>query len=170
MSRFRPLPTYPNCFVCGQQHPRGLRIRFMAGGDGNVHARFRPDDSQTGYQDIVHGGVICALLDELLGWPIVLQSGRMCFTVELSVRFLRPVRSNHRYLASARPGIDRGRFWTGEGDLRDENAKPCARASGRYFLLSEKQTVAVTEKLLYQPGDLCWSHLGFRDMAMGGAT
>ena len=148
------LPTYDECYVCGQNHPRGLRIRFFAGGSGRVHAQFRPDGAQTGYENIVHGGVISALLDELLGWPIFLQTGRMAYTAELTVRFVRPMTADSLYFATARPGVDRGRYWEGEGDIRDENGTVCAKAHGKYFLLSDRQSADVALKLRYQPGDL----------------
>lgn len=148
------LPTYDGCYVCGQAHPRGLRMRFFAGDEGQVHARFTPDGTQTGYEDIVHGGVISALLDELLGWPIALQTGRMFFTVELTVRFLKPVHTGHTYLATALPGTEQGRYWLGEGHIRDEQGTIYAKACGKYFPLSATQTAAVVEQLTYLPGDL----------------
>jgi uncharacterized protein (TIGR00369 family) len=98
------LPAYDGCYVCGQSHPRGLRIRFGAEAGGQVHADFRPDHTQTGYEDVVHGGVISALMDELLGWAIVLRTGRMCCTGELTVQFLRPVHAGRVYRATANPG------------------------------------------------------------------
>ena len=147
------LPTYDDCYVCGQNHPRGLRIRFFVGTFGQVHARFRPDRTQTGYEDVVHGGVISTLLDELLGWPIALQTGRMSFTGELTVRFQRPITAGRSYLATARPGTDRGRYWEGEGDIRDEGGEVYAKARGKYFLLSAEQTAAVVDDLTYRPGD-----------------
>lgn len=148
------LPTYDQCYVCGQHHPRGLRVRFFTGPQGQVHAEFQPDDTQTGYEGIVHGGVISALMDELLGWPIVLQTARMCFTGELTVEFLRPVHAGHSYLATASPGLQQRQHWEGHGDLRDGGGKICARARGRYTLLSEAQTAAVAARLTYQPDDL----------------
>ena len=140
--------------MCGQKHPRGLRIRFFAEASGHVHADFSPDHTQTGYEDVVHGGVISALMDELLGWPIVLQTGRMCYTGELTVQFLRPVHAGRVYRATANPGVQRGRYWEGEGNLSDELGKIYARARGNYFLLSEDETTAVIERLTYQAGDL----------------
>jgi uncharacterized protein (TIGR00369 family) len=148
------LPTYDACYVCGQSHPRGLRVRFFAGSFGQVHARFTPDCTQTGYDDIVHGGVISTLLDELLGWPIVLQTGRLAYTGELTVRFVRPVLAGQTYLATAQPGTDQGRYWEGEGNIQDEAGKVCARAKGKYFSLSAEQTAEVAQKMTYQPGDL----------------
>jgi len=147
------LPTYDECYVCGQAHPRGLRIRFFVGAFGQVHARFRPDHTQTGYKDIVHGGVISALLDELLGWPIALQTGRMAVTGELTIRFLKPMTTRHSYLATAHPGTDAGRYWEGQGDIRDEQGQIYAKAQGKYFLISAEQTAAIAERLTYQPSD-----------------
>ncbi len=148
------LPTYDQCYVCGQNHPRGLRARFFAGADGQVHAHFTPDHTQTGYDDIVHGGVISALLDEILGWPMALQTGQMFFTGELTVRFLRPVLAGHTYLATASPGADRGRYWEGQGDLRDEQGQVYAKAWGKYFSVPPERAAAIAEKMTYRPGDL----------------
>jgi acyl-coenzyme A thioesterase PaaI-like protein len=147
------LPTYEGCYVCGQSHPRGLRIRFYTGGFGRVCARFAPDGDQTGYRNIVHGGVISALLDELLGWPIALQTGRMALTAELTVRFRKPMPNDSIYLATAYPGVDRGRYWEGTGDIRDDAGILYAKAQGKYFLISAEGTAAVAANLTYRPGD-----------------
>jgi uncharacterized protein (TIGR00369 family) len=148
------LPTYDECYVCGQNHPRGLRARFFVGDEGQVHARFEPDHSQTGYENIVHGGVISALLDEILGWPIALQTRRMCFTGELTVRFLQPMFAGGTYLATAYPGTEQGKYWVGKGDIRDENGRIYAKAQGKYFFLPTEQAADVAAKLTYQDGDL----------------
>ncbi len=147
------LPTYDGCFVCGQTHPRGLHIRFFTGDFGQVCARFTPDPMFCGYKNIVHGGVIGALLDELLGWPIALQTGRMCVTGELSVRYLRPMPAQTVYLASADPGSNRGKYWAGAGEIRDGQGVVYAKARGKYFLLSAGETTKIAQELRYQPGD-----------------
>lgn len=156
------LPTYDKCYVCGQAHPRGLRVRFYAGDAGQVHVQFEPDETQTSYDGIVHGGVISTLLDELLGWPIALQTGRLAYTGELTVRFVKPMSAGRVYLATARPGADRRRYWEGEGEICDEQGQVYAKGRGKYFLLSAEQTAHVADNLTYQPDDLpvfrnmCW--------------
>ena len=99
------------------------------------------------------GELFGQLLDELLGWPVALQTGRMAYTAELTVRFVRPIRAGRTYLATASPGTDRGRYWEGRGDIRGEDGEVSAKASGKYFLLSVEQTTAVADNLTYQPGD-----------------
>lgn len=148
------LPTYDECYVCGQTHPRGLRARFFANVNGQVQCQFKPDSTQTGYAGLVHGGVVSTLFDELLGWPIVLQTGRMCFSAEITIRFVKPIPADGSYLATAYCGTDRGRFWENEADLRDSSGTIYAKARGKYFLFSEEQTLTVLQRMTYQPDDL----------------
>jgi hypothetical protein len=66
---------------------------------------------------------------------------------------VRPIRAGHTYLATAHPGTDRGRYWEGKGDIRDDAGTVYAKACGKYFVLSAKQAAAVADDLTYQPGD-----------------
>ena len=147
------LPTYDGCYVCGQSHPRGLRVRFFTGDFGQVCACFTADHNLTGYKNIVHGGVISALLDELLGWPIALQTGRLFITGELSVRYLKPMTVGNTYLAVAIPGNDCGKYWEGNGEIHDDQGVIYAMAQGKYFMLSAAETAKIAKELRYQPGD-----------------
>lgn len=148
------LPTYDECYVCGQNHLRGLRTRFFAEPNGEVKCHFKPDTNQTGYANLVHGGVVSALFDELLGWPVVLQTGRMCFSAEITIRFIKPVPAEHTYLAIAGSGYDRGRYWENEGNLQDSDGIVYAKAKGKYFLFTEEKTAEVVNRMTYQPEDL----------------
>ena len=147
------LPTYDGCYVCGQSHPHGLRLRFFTGDFGQVCTRFMPNHNLTGYKNTVHGGVISALLDELLGWPIALQTGRLFVTGELSVRYLKPMTVGNTYLGVGIPGQDCGKFWKGNGEIRDDQGAIYAMAQGKYFLLSAAETAKIAQELRYKPGD-----------------
>jgi uncharacterized protein (TIGR00369 family) len=140
--------------VCGQEHERGLRARFYVEDGGCVQVRFTPDSTQTGYDDVVHGAVVAGLMDELLGWLVVLQTGRMCYTAELTIRFLRPLRIGRVYTGSTKQCVDQGRYWESRGTLADEEGTIYAKAHGKYFLLSEEQTTTVVSKMTYLADDL----------------
>jgi acyl-coenzyme A thioesterase PaaI-like protein len=150
------LPTYDGCFVCGQSHPSGLCARFYVGESGKVHAQFKPNQTQTGYLNMVHGGIISAFLDELIGWGICLASEMLCYTGELTIRFRKQVFAGQTYLGTAdRPTRPEGkRYWDGRGELADESGNVLAEATGRYFLGPEALTRAFGEQLTYQPGDV----------------
>ena len=81
------LPGFPHCFVCGAENPRGLRIPFAAKGDG-VEAEYTAESEHVGYEDVVHGGIISALLDEAIIWAVYVSTGRFGVTAELCIRFL----------------------------------------------------------------------------------
>lgn len=143
------LPSYDACYVCGMTNPLGLHIRFVAHPAGEVRADFSPGESFAGYDGIVHGGVISALLDELTGWTVSLGSGLLAVTADLEVRFVAPVRLGGRYFGSARAGEERGRLRLAQGSLCDEDGRVCARASGKYFLLSSEQTADVAARMTW---------------------
>jgi len=55
----RRLPNYSGCYVCGDENPRGLNVRFEVE-DGTVRTEFVPQADHTGYHGRVHGGVRAA--------------------------------------------------------------------------------------------------------------
>jgi len=84
------LPNSAGCYVCGNENPRGLQVRFDVEG-GVVSARFVPHRDHCGYNDRVHGGVIAALLDHL--WQSTLVAGGIAL---LTLFF----RNNHAVIAN----------------------------------------------------------------------
>jgi len=77
------------CFVCGEKNPYGLHLTFSAH-DGKVLAEFIPQKNYQGYKDIVHGGIISALIDEAMVKAALMQ-GKPAITAEITVRFKNPL-------------------------------------------------------------------------------
>jgi len=79
------------CFVCGQENWGGLQARFRIDPEeGRAECRLKIPATFQGWQGMVHGGIITALLDEV---AIQACSGSQkgLVTAELQVRFRRPV-------------------------------------------------------------------------------
>ncbi|MEE9124550.1 MAG: PaaI family thioesterase, partial [candidate division NC10 bacterium] len=53
------------CFVCGKRNPNGLQLDFELVGDTEVRTSFLPTKQFQGFRDIVHGGIITTILDEV---------------------------------------------------------------------------------------------------------
>src|SRR4051812_15254316 len=95
------LPHTKSCFVCGEANPSGLRLRFET--DGRVvTSRFTPRREHIGFKDVVHGGIIATLLDEVMVWACAVQTKRFAYCAELNVRFVRAVHPGDETLASAK--------------------------------------------------------------------
>jgi len=77
------------CFICGEKNPIGLHIPFKLQG-GKVHAEFVPSKVLQGYKDIIHGGIIAAILDEAMVKSAILQK-MPAVTAEITIRFKNPL-------------------------------------------------------------------------------
>ena len=77
------------CFVCGKSNQSGLQLDFRKNGD-RIIAEFMPQKYHQGFKDIVHGGIISAVLDEAMV-KAVLLSGIEAVTAEITVRYKTPL-------------------------------------------------------------------------------
>jgi acyl-coenzyme A thioesterase PaaI-like protein len=80
----------------------GLGIKFRATADGSIEGTFDCDPFYQGYDGILHGGVISAILDGAMT-HCLFAHGRNGVTARLIVRFLEPV-------AVDRPAVIRARL------------------------------------------------------------
>ena len=60
------------CFVCGEENPSGLHLKFSAN-KGKIQTEFIPRKIHQGYKNIVHGGIISTLLDEAMVKAALMQ-------------------------------------------------------------------------------------------------
>ncbi len=88
------------CFVCGQGNPQGLQVNFMIK-DGEIRGEFIPNENHRGARDLLHGGLICALLDEAMAALINGVLGTDAATASIEVRFKKPARINEKLFIKA---------------------------------------------------------------------
>jgi uncharacterized protein (TIGR00369 family) len=143
----RRLPNSAGCYVCGSENPRGLKVRFDVE-EGVVTARFVPHRDHRGYNDRVHGGVMAALLDEVMGWAPSVIKRRFCVAAEIIIRYLKPLPIGQAVTIRGEMTADRGRLWEARGDITDDAGTIYARGTGKYHPLSEEQTQAVMDYLV----------------------
>lgn len=105
-----------HCFVCGRDNPIGLRLVFQRTGEG-VRAEFVPSELHVGYDGLVHGGIISALVDDALANAFATRS-QEALTAKLEVRFRRPVRPGDHLVIEARPTGSKAGMQTGRVDIR----------------------------------------------------
>ncbi len=89
------------CFVCGQDNPIGLKLKF-ARADTGVRAEFTPSELHAGYEGLVHGGILAALIDDALA-NIWFVRGQEAVTAKIEVRFRREAKPGDRLVVTAKP-------------------------------------------------------------------
>lgn len=84
--------TYQACFVCGKDNPVGLQLPYYYDGE-MARAELVIGDRYAGYPGIVHGGIVTALLDEIMEKAI---EGLKIWavTANLNVSFRQPTPTN----------------------------------------------------------------------------
>jgi uncharacterized protein (TIGR00369 family) len=82
--------SHSGCYVCGSANGRGLGIEFRQNGQGVVEAVFACQTVFEGYPDMLHGGIICTLLDGAMT-NCLFANGVTAVTADLKVRFRHPV-------------------------------------------------------------------------------
>jgi uncharacterized protein (TIGR00369 family) len=105
------------CFACGELNVSGLRLQLHAD-DDLCWAEPTLDERFMGWEGIAHGGIVCAILDEVMAWALV---GEDCWglTARISVDFRRPVPVGMRLRAEGRVVERRRRAIRTEGRLLD---------------------------------------------------
>lgn len=54
------------CFVCGKRNANGLQLDFELVGEDRIRTEFTPSKQYQGWKDVLHGGIIATILDEVM--------------------------------------------------------------------------------------------------------
>jgi uncharacterized protein (TIGR00369 family) len=98
---------------------------------GEVVFRCTPDESAYNPIGLVHGGLVCTLLDSVLGCAVqtTLPAGTGYTSLEIKVSYLRPVHSGDELLATGRVTKPGRRAAFAEGEVRDSQNRIVATAT-----------------------------------------
>jgi uncharacterized protein (TIGR00369 family) len=107
--------------------------------EGEVSFTCTPDESAYNPIGMVHGGLVCTLLDTVIGCAVhsSLPAGVAYTSIELKVNYLRPVYGDNGDLTArgwvTKPGR---RVAFAEGEVLNQQGKVLATASGTCLVMS----------------------------------
>jgi uncharacterized protein (TIGR00369 family) len=131
-------PDQNRCFGCSSGNPAGLKLTFEED-EEKLQASWDPDPNFQGYINVLHGGIIATLLDEVGAWCIYIKAGTSGVTSSLTVRYLKPVHiSKGKLKIEARLLEKREKNALISAVLFDGEGKLCAEADLDYFIYPEK--------------------------------
>jgi len=85
------------CFVCGKRNQDGLQLDFELVGEDGIRTEFTPHKRFQGWKDILHGGIIATILDEVMVNVAYLRK-IMAVTVKLEIKLRKPVAVGERLI------------------------------------------------------------------------
>jgi uncharacterized protein (TIGR00369 family) len=118
------------CYVCGKKNPIGLAVDFKIDAQArSIHAGFTPRDDHQGYEGIVHGGILSALLDEAMA-KLAFSLGIPAVTAEMTVKFKAPLNPGEKIIISGRLVQETKRLILAEAKI-ERGAVVIAEATGK---------------------------------------
>ncbi len=122
------------CFVCGKKNVQGLKLDFSLDKENKtMETVFIPEEWQQGYAEIIHGGIITTLLDEVMG-KLAFELGINAVTAELSVRFKKPVGLNDKLLVKGKIIRETSRLVYAEAEAKFADGSLAAEANGKLMI------------------------------------
>jgi acyl-coenzyme A thioesterase PaaI-like protein len=141
------------CLVCGLSNEVGLKAFFYETANRELVALFTPRDQHQSYPGRLHGGLSTAILDETIGRAICIGKDDKVWgvTVELNVKFRKPVPLHQELRVVGRVTKEGGRIFEGSGELLLPDGQVAVSAEGRYMKLALEKIIEADP-----------SHLGWR--------
>jgi len=88
------------CFACSQENPIGLKLKPLHDGE-RVTAEFTAGEFHQGWDEVIHGGILYTLLDEVNAYAMLCHGIEFGVTAKSEIRFRRVAPINEPILASA---------------------------------------------------------------------
>jgi uncharacterized protein (TIGR00369 family) len=87
------------CFVCGPKNPIGMKLDFHFDGK-TLSTEFVPQKEHQGYMNVVHGGIISTLLDEVMV-KLAIEMGMPAVTAHMDIRLKKALNTGVKITVSA---------------------------------------------------------------------
>ena len=110
------------CFVCGRENKDGFGLTFYKKGN-HIETTVKIPGRFNGYKNIVHGGIVSTLLDEVMNWAAYALSKdrRYCVTAEMTMRFNKSIPVGKELLLWGEMVEDKKRMRICSGKILIEN-------------------------------------------------
>lgn len=125
------------CFVCGPENPRGLRLNIRLVND-QIETEFIPTADLQGPPGVVHSGIVAGVLDEVMS-QLIYSRLVPAVTRKIEVTYRRPMRVGVTYRITAEVSGENRRIVTARAEARDPNGVQVARARGVFAPLDEEK-------------------------------
>ena len=132
------------CYVCGKKNPSGLAVDFEINAEArSIRAKFTPSDIHQGYEGIVHGGILSALLDEAMA-KLAFSLGIPAVTAEITVKFKSPAAPGEELSISGNLKHETHRLIETEASIQ-KGPVVIAEAKGKLLRISTEYKVPSTK-------------------------
>ena len=116
------------CFVCGKKNEWGLKLDFELK-DKKLYAEVVFDKKYQGFKDIIHGGIVGTVLDEMMV-NLAVRLGYNAVTADIRIRLKNPSYAGRKYKYSGEITRETRKTLDGRAKCFDEDGNLVAEADG----------------------------------------
>ena len=145
-----------NCIICGMDNPASVKAPFYEMEDKSIVSIFKFSDIHQSYPQRVHGGMITAMLDELIGRALWIDDPH-CYgvTMNINIKFRKPVPYDETLYGVAKLNKNTKMFFGGKGKFFDSEGNVLAEADISYIKLETSKIgdMEEDEEMIYDIDD-----------------
>jgi uncharacterized protein (TIGR00369 family) len=146
-----------------------MKLRFETDGR-RVQTHFTPRPEHIGFKQVVHGGILATLLDEIMVWACLVKTKRFAFCAELNVRFVRPAAPGEEITATAELSANRrDRIFEAKAELKNRAGELLASATGKYIPIKQEAVVEMATDFVEDPSWVLGGTRGEADTQIGSS-
>jgi uncharacterized protein (TIGR00369 family) len=133
-----PNMTGHKCFGCGPMNHSGLKMEFYINGS-SILSWVTVPDHLCGWENLVHGGVISTMLDEIMARAMIHSLKSLGLTKSMTINFIKPIHVGKEVMVEGKI-LEAKEDWEAitEGVIYDEKGDVCTRSTGTFMLFSPK--------------------------------
>jgi uncharacterized protein (TIGR00369 family) len=125
-----------NCFGCSPINPSGLQMKFYTN-EVSVFSEVTVPNHLCGWNNLIHGGVLSTILDEVMSWAAIYLLKRITLTKSMTIDFLKPVYIGHPLKAEGKVLEIKGKHEAVmEGILSNSDGTICTRSTAHFAIFS----------------------------------
>ena len=125
-----------NCFGCSPINPSGLQMKFYTN-NASVFSEVTVPEHLCGWNNLIHGGVLSTILDEIMSWAAIYLLKRITLTKSMAIDFLKPVYIDHTLKAEGKVLELKGKHEAVmEGILSNSDGTICTRSTANFAIFS----------------------------------
>ncbi len=141
------------CFLCGKDNDIGLKLRFYEEGEFVKTTKIILSKKYCGFRDIIHGGIVSGILDEVMWYAVALQGKIISLTADMSIRLKQSMKPNEEYIAVAKLEKVKKKLYYTSGYIKKLNNNDIiASAKGIYLPMKNSNL----DKFFEENKDALW--------------
>jgi uncharacterized protein (TIGR00369 family) len=127
-----------HCFCCGKDNERGLHLNFSYPREGTAETGLEVPLYFQGWRNMTHGGFLSTILDEVMAHACLYMQ-RPAVTAEITVKFLKPVRTGSRIRAVGEVVGIKKRVIDTKGTVYNASGEAAAQATARFIVVKHRE-------------------------------